>query len=160
MQCDAADDAQQVIPIDLARETQTATLTQKDDTCSVVNNDRVKVLSNGTEILTQAKSEGVRNDAEEDRAVGPTCKVQTGKQVDTEDQEKTAVASTNEMKILSLAKCEVVINAAEEGSAVELLTTTGEVTSNAVNHNGAEVLSSDTNIDARKERGREQRRCQ
>ena len=68
------------------------------------------MLSNKTEMLPLAKSEGVKNDAEEDRAVGPTCKVQTGKQVDTEDQEKTAVVSTNEMKILSLAKCEVVSN--------------------------------------------------
>ena len=133
LQCDAADDAQQV----LARETQTATLMEKDDTGSDVNNDSVNALE---------KSEGARNDSEEDRSVGLTSEMQTESQTNTEDQKKTAVVNTNETKISSLGKCESISNVPEENSAVKLLSAAEEDISNAVNYKGAEILSSETQI--------------
>ena len=75
MQSGAGDDAQQVITIDLARGTQTTTLTGKEDTDSPVNSDRVKVLSNETEILTLVKTEGVVESSVGVTQVTDGCKI-------------------------------------------------------------------------------------
>ena len=82
LQCDAADDAQQVLTIDLARGTQTATLMEKDDTGSDVNNDSVNALE---------KSEGMRNAGEDDGASEHVTDVQTKTLENTEHEENGAV---------------------------------------------------------------------
>ena len=82
LQCDAADDAQQVLTIDLARGTQTATLLEKDDTGSDVNNDSVNA---------RGMNEGVSNVGEDAGASEPVTDVQTKTLENTEHEENGAV---------------------------------------------------------------------